>query len=87
MNGLRVRVRHADLRRGRDGEGGRGASRRRRGRGRDADAVESVVRRTLGDAEATGTIGEVAPLRAWFSGVLAERDGTAFEFELAFRPR
>ena len=26
----------------------------------------------------------MAPLRAWFSGVLAEHDGTAFEFELAF---
>ena len=40
---------------------------------------------TLGDAEATGTVAEVAPLTASLANVPAEHDGTnAFSFELAF---
>ena len=40
---------------------------------------------TLGDATATGTVAEVAPLTASLASVPAEHDGTnAFSFELAF---
>ena len=40
---------------------------------------------TLGDATATGTVAEVAPLTASLAGVPAEHDGAnAFSFELAF---
>ena len=47
--------------------------------------LSNVSGATLGDALATGTVAEVAPLTAYLAGVPAEHDGTnAFSFELAF---